>query len=73
MLAPSAYEDRGYLRELLSAGAVGYVLKRSAAESLRQAIRTVAAGGQYPDAALAPYLPLAPPAPAAPIAPARMA
>ncbi len=57
VLALSAYEDSGYLHELLRVGAVGYVLKRSAAETLIQAIRTVVTGGLYLDAALAAYLP----------------
>ena len=43
------YEDEEYLRQLLQAGASGYVLKRAAAEELTQAIRTVAAGGVYLD------------------------
>src|SRR5262245_24496120 len=42
--------DDAYLQELLRAGAAGYVLKQSAATELLQAIRAVAAGGQYLDA-----------------------
>jgi DNA-binding NarL/FixJ family response regulator len=53
VLALTVHEDRGYLRQLLEAGAVGYVLKRAAAEELIRAIRTVAAGGVYLDPALA--------------------
>jgi len=53
VLALTVHEDRGYLRQLLEAGAVGYVLKRAAAEELIRAIRTVAAGGIYLDPALA--------------------
>ncbi len=53
VLALTAYEDRAYLRQLLRAGASGYVLKRVAAEELVHAIRTVAAGGVYLDPALA--------------------
>ena len=53
VLALTAHEDRSYLRQLLQAGAVGYVLKRSAAEALVHAIRTVADGGVYLDPALA--------------------
>jgi two-component system, NarL family, response regulator NreC len=52
VVALSAYEDLGYLRELLRAGAAGYVLKRSAAEVLIYAIRTVMSGGVYLDATL---------------------
>lgn len=53
VLALTAYEDRAYLRHLLEAGAVGYVLKRSASEELVTAIRRVAGGGLYLDPALA--------------------
>jgi DNA-binding NarL/FixJ family response regulator len=44
--------DDAYLQELLRAGATGYVLKQSAAAELLQAVRAVAAGGQYLDSAL---------------------
>jgi DNA-binding NarL/FixJ family response regulator len=53
VLALTVHEDRGYLRRLLSAGATGYVLKRSAADELIRAVRTVAGGGVYLDPALA--------------------
>jgi DNA-binding NarL/FixJ family response regulator len=53
VLALSVHEDTGYLRKLLEAGAAGYVLKRSAADMLIQAIRTVADGGTYLDPAIA--------------------
>jgi DNA-binding NarL/FixJ family response regulator len=53
VLALSVHEDIGYLRKLLEAGASGYVLKRSAADTLIQAIRMVAAGGMYLDPAIA--------------------
>lgn len=56
VLALSAYDDVSYLRELLRAGAVGYVLKRSAAETLIQAIRTVVGGGIYLDVQLTEQL-----------------
>lgn len=49
----TVHEDRSYLRQLLQAGANGYVLKRSAAEELIRAIRTVADGGTYIDPLLA--------------------
>lgn len=49
ILALTVHEDKSYLRELLDAGAVGYVLKRAAAEELVRAIRAVAAGGIYVD------------------------
>jgi two-component system, NarL family, response regulator NreC len=53
VLALSVHEDSSYLRQLLEAGAAGYVLKRSAAETLIQAIRLVADGGVYLDPAIA--------------------
>ena len=53
VLALSVHEDTSYLRKLLEANASGYVLKRSAADTLIQAIRIVATGGVYLDPALA--------------------
>jgi DNA-binding NarL/FixJ family response regulator len=53
VLALTVHEDRGYLRQLLEAGASGYMLKRAAAEELIHALRTVAAGGVYLDPGLA--------------------
>ena len=53
VLALTVYEDRGYLRQMLKAGASGYVLKRAVMEELVYAIRTVAAGGSYIDQTLA--------------------
>jgi len=44
--------DDAYLQELLRAGAAGYVLKQSPAAELLQAVRAVAAGGQYLDSTL---------------------
>jgi len=52
LLALTANEDREYMQVLLKQGAVGYLLKRSAASDLLQAIRTVAAGGRYLDPAV---------------------
>ena len=49
VLALTVHEDKAYIRQLLGAGASGYVLKRAAAEALIQAIRTVAAGKIYLD------------------------
>jgi DNA-binding NarL/FixJ family response regulator len=46
------HADDAYLQELLRAGVSGYVLKQSAPAQLLQAIRAVAAGGQYLDSAL---------------------
>jgi DNA-binding NarL/FixJ family response regulator len=53
ILALTVHEDKGYLRQLLEAGAAGYMLKRAAAEELIHAIRTVAEGGVYLDPAIA--------------------
>jgi DNA-binding NarL/FixJ family response regulator len=49
VIALTVHDDVGYLREMLDAGARGYVLKRSAGEDLIRAIRNVAAGGVYVD------------------------
>jgi DNA-binding NarL/FixJ family response regulator len=49
VLALTVHEDKGYIRQLLSAGAAGYVLKRGAPEGLIEAIRVVAGGGVYLD------------------------
>jgi two-component system response regulator NreC len=53
VLVLTVHEDKGYLRQLLKAGASGYVLKRAVAQELIHAIRTVAAGGVYLDPVLA--------------------
>lgn len=53
VLALTVYEDRSYLRQMLDAGAAGYVLKRAVTDELVRAIRTVAAGGSYVDPTLA--------------------
>ena len=44
------HNDRAYLKEVVAAGARGYVLKQSPSSILLTAIRTVAAGGSYVDA-----------------------
>jgi DNA-binding NarL/FixJ family response regulator len=49
VVALTVHEDKGYLRQLLRAGAKAYVLKRSAAEDLIGAIRVVALGEMYLD------------------------
>lgn len=56
VLALTVHEDAGYLRQLLAAGARGYVLKRSAPDSLVHAIWVVATGGVYLDPVLAAKL-----------------
>lgn len=53
VLALTVYEDRSYLRQMLDAGASGYVLKRAVTDELVRAIRTVAAGASYVDPTLA--------------------
>jgi len=54
VIALTVHEERSYLRELLEAGAAGYVLKRAASEELVTAIRRVAEGGRYVDGQLIP-------------------
>lgn len=56
VLALTVFEDKSYLRQMLDAGASGYVLKRAVTDELVRAIRTVAAGGSYIDPALAASL-----------------
>jgi two-component system, NarL family, response regulator NreC len=56
VIALSVHDDTSYLRQLLAAGAVGYILKHAAADDLIQAIRVVAAGGVYLDPALAGHV-----------------
>ena len=53
VLVLSVHEDPIYLRELLAAGAAGYMLKHAAPDTLIHAIRVVAAGGVYLDPAMA--------------------
>lgn len=52
----SVHEDATYLRQMLEIGASGYVLKRSATESLIAAIRQVAGGAAYLDPAMGDLL-----------------
>lgn len=56
ILALSVHDDTSYLRQLLAAGASGYILKHAAADDLIQAIRVVAAGGVYLAPALAGHV-----------------
>ncbi|MGD0744713.1 MAG: response regulator transcription factor [Verrucomicrobiota bacterium] len=53
VVALTAHEDAGYLRQLCKVGAAGYVLKRSAGDELVKAIGVVAKGGVYFEATLA--------------------
>ena len=48
----SVYESRVYVDQAFQAGARGYVVKRSAFQSIVQAVRAVHAGGLYLDPAL---------------------
>lgn len=52
ILALTRHTDRGYLQQLLQAGASGYVLKQSKSSELLRAIRAVAAGQTYLDPAI---------------------
>lgn len=52
VLALTRHADQGYLRRMLRAGATGYVLKKTAADALIDAIRTVSQGGTYIDPSL---------------------
>ena len=49
VLALSVHDEAGYVRQLLQAGASGYMLKRLAADALIAAVRSVAVGGVYLD------------------------
>lgn len=53
ILALTRHADQAYLRRMLQAGAAGYVLKKSAADTLINAIRIVAQGGTYIEPGLA--------------------
>lgn len=52
IIALTRHGEPAYVRQLLQAGAHGYVLKQSAATELLNAIRAVVAGGMYLDPAL---------------------
>ena len=47
------HDDEAYVKELLGAGASGYVLKQSSFNELLRAVRAAAVGKRYLDAALA--------------------
>lgn len=53
VVALTAHGDRGYLQQIVAAGAVGFALKRAASEDLVQAIRRAAAGKTYFDPSVA--------------------
>lgn len=52
ILTLTRHTDEAYLKELLQAGVSGYVLKQSVSTELLNAIRAVAAGGNYLDPAI---------------------
>jgi two-component system response regulator NreC len=64
VLVLSMHDDVAYLRQAFEAGAVGYLIKEAADIELVQAVRQVAAGGQYVHPSLGAAL-LAPDAPTA--------
>lgn len=49
----SSYSDEAHIRQALASGAASYVLKRTIAEELIRAVRTVATGGVYIDPSIA--------------------
>ena len=53
VVALTRHDDEAYIKELLGAGASGYVLKQSSFGELLRAIRAAASGQRYLDAALA--------------------
>ncbi|MDQ3800569.1 MAG: response regulator transcription factor [Acidobacteriota bacterium] len=52
ILSLTRHTDKAYLRELISSGVDGYVLKQSDSDELLRAIRTIMAGGNYLDPAI---------------------
>ncbi len=52
IVALTRYSDHAYVKELVAAGASGYVLKQSASSELLRAVRAAAGGNRYLDAAL---------------------
>jgi two-component system response regulator NreC len=53
ILVLSSYSDEAHIRQALASGASSYVLKRTIAEELIRAIRTVMSGGVYLDPSIA--------------------
>jgi DNA-binding NarL/FixJ family response regulator len=53
VLALTRHSDQAYMRRMLQAGAAGYVLKKSAADTLINAIRAVSKGETYLEQTLA--------------------
>jgi len=56
ILVLSAHEDSVHPKRVLSAGAIGYLTKRSAAEELISAIRTIGSGKKYIESSVAQQL-----------------
>lgn len=56
ILVFSMHEDTVFVDQALQAGALGYITKRSAADTLVEAVRIVASGQRYLDPALAQTL-----------------
>ncbi|WP_129675314.1 response regulator transcription factor [Candidatus Chloroploca sp. Khr17] len=56
VLVLSIHDDTSYLRQMLTVGASGYILKHTAADALIRAIRIVAAGGVYLEPSLAEHV-----------------
>ena len=52
VVALTRYNDPAYVKEMLAAGALGYVLKQSRSSEMLAAIRAVAQGRRYLDPAL---------------------
>ena len=52
IVAFTRHDDAAFVDELMKAGAAGYVLKQSPTTQLLNAVRAVAAGGEYLDTAL---------------------
>ena len=57
IVALTRHGETAYVRELIAAGAAGYVLKQSSSQQLLNAIRAVAAGKPYVDPTLSEVLP----------------
>jgi DNA-binding NarL/FixJ family response regulator len=56
VVAFTVHQDKSHLRQMLEAGASGYVLKTAAADEIVRAIRRVAEGGTYVDPSIAERL-----------------
>jgi two-component system response regulator NreC len=69
IVAVTRHDDPAFVKRMLEAGAIGYILKQSPVGELCNAIRTVADGRKYIDSALTPAS--APPRPGETVARAR--